>query len=83
MSNPFQTLEEYLVRIESLLHINQKTYEIPETLLSKNEVKDYLGISLNTLDKYTKDGTIPAYGIGSRVMYKRSEVLNSLIRINK
>lgn len=55
---------------------------IPETLLSKKEVTELLGITINTLSKYTKNGTIPAYGLGSRVMYKRSEVLQSLIRIN-
>lgn len=59
-----------------------KPSEIPETLLSKKEVIELLGITINTLSKYTKDGTIPAYGLGSRVMYKRSEVLQSLIRIN-
>jgi excisionase family DNA binding protein len=55
---------------------------IPETLLSKKEVVELLGITMNTLSKHTKNGTIPAYGIGSRVMYKRQEVLASLIRIN-
>ncbi|WP_165930125.1 helix-turn-helix domain-containing protein [Flavobacterium sandaracinum] len=54
-----------------------------ETLLSKKEVCELLGITLNTLDKFTKNGTIPAFGIGSRVMFKRSDVLSSLIRINK
>jgi excisionase family DNA binding protein len=54
-----------------------------ETLLSKKEVCELLGVTLNTLSKFTKNGTIPAFGIGSRVMFKRSDVLNSLIRINK
>lgn len=61
----------------------QKNIPISETLLSKKEVTELLGITMNTLSKYTKNGTIPAYGLGSRVMYKRSEVLHSLIRINK
>jgi excisionase family DNA binding protein len=84
MSNPFETLETRLCSVESLLlDIKHKEVEIPETLLSKQEVVELLGITINTLSKYTKNGNIPAYGIGSRVMYKRSEVLNSLIRINK
>ena len=54
-----------------------------ETLLSKKEVCELLGITLNTLDKFTKNGTIPAFGIGSRILFKKSDVLNSLIRVNK
>ena len=80
MSNPFEALDNGLERIESLLQ-NQSSQE-PETMLSKKEVVELLGITINTLTKYTKDGTIPAYGLGSRVMYKKSDVLNSLIKIN-
>ncbi|MFV5699984.1 helix-turn-helix domain-containing protein [Flavobacterium sp. ZT3R17] len=84
MSNPFEILETRLSSVESLLlDIKHKETTPPEILLSKKEVTELLGITLNTLDKYTKNGTIPAYGLGSRVMYKRSEVLQSLIRINK
>ena len=61
----------------------QKFNPTPEILLSKKEVTELLGITINTLSKHTKNGTIPAYGIGSRVIYKRSEVLQSLLRINK
>ncbi len=80
MSNPFEALDNRLERIENLLQ-NQPSQE-PETMLSKKEVVELLGITINTLTKYTKDGTIPAYGLGSRVMYKKSDVLNSLIKIN-
>ena len=55
---------------------------IPETLLSRVETAELLGITLNTLKKFTRDTTIPAYGIGSRVFYKRNEVLASLTKIN-
>ena len=80
MSNPFETLAEVLARIEAKISTNTP---LPETLLSKKEVTELLGITMNTLDKYTKSGTIPAYGLGSRIIFKRSEVLQSLIRINK
>lgn len=53
-----------------------------ETLLSKKEVLDLLGITMNTLDKHIKNGTIPAYGLGARLMFKKDEVLASLTRIN-
>jgi excisionase family DNA binding protein len=53
-----------------------------ETLLSKKEVLELLGITMNTLDKHIKNGTIPAYGLGARLMFKKDEVLASLTRIN-
>jgi hypothetical protein len=80
MSNPFEELKQAISKIE--VAVQSQTVAIPEIVLSKNEVIVLLGITMNTLSKYTKDDTIPAYGIGTRVMYKRSEVLNSLIRIN-
>jgi excisionase family DNA binding protein len=55
----------------------------PQTeLLSKKEVCNLLGITLNTLDSHIKKRTIPAYGLGSRLMFKRDEVLASLTKIN-
>jgi excisionase family DNA binding protein len=77
MSNPFEELAKSLERIEAKIQTN-----VPETLLSRVETADLLGVTLNTLKKFTRDGTIPAYGIGSRVFYKRTEVLNSLTKIN-
>jgi excisionase family DNA binding protein len=53
-----------------------------EPLLSKKEVTQLLGITMNTLDKFIKSGTIPAYGLGARLMFKKDEVLQSLTKIN-
>ena len=82
MSNPFQQLDERLERIEKIL-LNTEHAPANDTLLSKKDVCELLGISLNTLDTYTKNKTIPCYGIGSRIVFKREEVIGSLIRINK
>jgi hypothetical protein len=79
MSNPFEDLAKALERIEAKMQTNAPT---PETLLSRVETAELLGITLNTLKKFTRDTTIPAYGIGSRVFYKRNEVLASLTKIN-
>jgi excisionase family DNA binding protein len=83
MTNPFEILDERLARIEEAILQQPKNAPLPETLLSKKEASNLLGISLNTLDKYCKNKTIPCYGIGSKIMFKKSEVLNSLLRINK
>jgi excisionase family DNA binding protein len=80
MENPFEQLNTKLDELQVLF--NNKTTVEPETILSKKEVTELLGITINTLSKYTKEGTIPAFGIGTRVLYKKSDVLNSLIKIN-
>lgn len=68
--------------LASILKSNKNNSD-SETLLSKQEACDLLGITMNTLSKHIKNGTIPAYGIGSRVVLKRTEVLSSLVRVNK
>ena len=82
MDNPFTHIDERLERIEKIL---SRAEHAPanDTLLSKKEAAQLLGISLNTLDTYTKNKTIPCYGIGSKIVFKRNEVIGSLICINK
>jgi excisionase family DNA binding protein len=52
-----------------------------EELLTRKEVAQLLGITLPTLREWTKRGDVPGYYIGSRIRYKRSEVINSLAQI--
>ena len=80
MYNPFEELKLAILKVEEA--VQSQTSATPESVLSKSDVAELLGITINTVSKFTKDGTIPAYGIGSRVLYKKSEVLKSLIRIN-
>lgn len=83
MFNPFQQLDERLARIEKAISQQPNSGPVNEALLSKKEASELLGISLNTLDKFTRNRTIPCYGIGSKIIFKRSEVISSLICINK
>ncbi len=46
--------------------------------ITRKETSQILGISLPTLNEYTKRGLIPSFRIGSRVRYKKDEVLKSL-----
>jgi len=46
-----------------------------EVFLTRNEVSDILRISLSTLYNYTKLRILKSYRLGSRVLYKKSEVL--------
>lgn len=51
------------------------------TLLTRQETAKILGISLPTLNNYSKEGKIPSYRIGSRIRYKKQEVISSLSSI--
>ena len=53
----------------------------PEALLTRAEAAQLLGITLPTLREYTRRGLVEGYRIGTRVRYKRSEVLSSLQRM--
>lgn len=51
----------------------------PETvLITRQQVAEYIGISLPTLHAWTKSGTLKAYRIGNKVRYKKNEVLEAL-----
>jgi excisionase family DNA binding protein len=49
--------------------------------ISRSQTCKLLGLSLPTLGKYTKDGKIQSYKIGSQIRYKRDEVLTCLENI--
>ena len=47
-------------------------------LLSRKETAELLGISLPTLDSYTRKGIIKARVLGNIIRYEYYEVMNSL-----
>ena len=53
----------------------------PTAYLSRQEVKQMLGINLTTLNNWTKKGILTSYGIGGRVYYKRHEVEKAIIQL--
>lgn len=55
----------------------------PTEYLTRQEVADLLQINLTTLWNYTRKGTLKAYGIGSRVYYKRAEVESAIVELKK
>lgn len=50
-------------------------------LITRQEAANILGISLPTLNEWSKTGELPSYRIGSRVRYKRDEVLASVKQV--
>ena len=51
-----------------------------EELLTRKEAANLLKIDSSTLWHWTKKGKLPSYGIGNRVYYKRSEIMESLVK---
>ena len=55
----------------------------PETeFITRQETCKILGISLPTLNDWTKQGLIPGYRISSRVRYKKNEIVEALTKIS-
>jgi excisionase family DNA binding protein len=63
--------------IEKIFIGLQKTATSPE-LITRKETAHLLGISLPTLNEWTKNGILPAQRIGTRIRYNRADVYNSL-----
>jgi excisionase family DNA binding protein len=51
--------------------------------LTRKEAAKRLGISLVTLHRYSLDGLIPSYRIGTRIRYKRAEIEDALINVQE
>jgi hypothetical protein len=68
-------LSEFKVMLENAYPgINKK-----EELLTRKETAELLSISLPTLRNYVKRGLVNEKRIGSRVLYIKSEILDSLV----
>lgn len=76
--NPINDLKK---QIEDLKNSFQP--KEPTEFLTRNEVAEMLKINLSTVHNWTRNKTLVAYSIGSRVYYKRKEVENAIIKLNK
>jgi excisionase family DNA binding protein len=61
--------------------VTQNPVDRSDELVTRKEAAELLGISLPTLHEYTTNGMIPAYRLGSRVRFKKSEVLDCLTKV--
>ncbi len=66
------------------LQVSQTTTTTEQTeLLTRNEVCDLLHITLPTLHQWTKEGVVTGYRIGTRIRYKRAEILATLNKVQQ
>lgn len=67
--------------VSNLIRLEPKAPAKPDILLTRKEAASFLGVSLPTLNSWTKDGIIKGYRINSRVRYKRVELEEALSEI--
>jgi excisionase family DNA binding protein len=66
------------------LQVSQTTNTTEQTeLLTRNEVCSLLHITLPTLHQWTKEGLVTGYRIGTRIRYKRAEILATLNKVQQ
>jgi len=62
------------IRIEISEHLNNQPKKVEVTYLTRKETAFRLRVSLPTLHLWSKEGTVKAYTIGGRVLYKTEEI---------
>lgn len=74
------TVEQLAEALKPLLTVQKESEPTqPENdLLTRAEVSKLLSINFTSIWKHTKSGKLKSYGIGNRVFYKRSEVLEAV-----
>jgi excisionase family DNA binding protein len=65
--------------VKKLFNLHQ--HPQPIEFITRQQTAVLLGVSLVTLNEWQKSGRVIGYRIGSRVRYKRAEVINSLTKI--
>lgn len=68
-------------RVEAAIKQNASTQPEPTEFLTRKEVSNLLGISLVTLWDWSKRGLIPTLRIGSRIRFKKVDVLEALNQV--
>lgn len=74
-------VEKVVTKLHTLWGSNQNNNS--EIILSRQEAADLLKISLVTLWDMTRKDKIPAFRIGSKIRYRKIDVLNALTQKNQ
>lgn len=71
-------VSEVISGIRNVMSIDNESEDDSKIFLTSKEVESLLNISSVTRWKYTKRGIIKSYKIGSRLRYRKDEVLDAL-----
>jgi excisionase family DNA binding protein len=70
---------------EAVVKLQQQPAPAPQPeneFITRDEVCKLLNFNKTTLHKHTRSGKLLSFGIGNRVLYKRSQVLEAVKPIN-
>lgn len=82
--NVEELIERFSKEVQKVFSLKEEEKEKnKQVLLTRKEAANLLHINLSTLHNYCKQGKIHPLGLGKRVYFKKEELLNSLIYINK
>ena len=81
LPNNFLNDIEYIKN--EIANIKKSFPKEPTEFLTRQEVSSLLKIDLSSVHNWTKKKILQSYQIGGRVYYKRSEVENAIIKLNK
>lgn len=78
ITSMFEGLQNQLLELKANFQPKE-----PTELLTRNEVAELLKCDLSTIHNWCKKSKLTAYGIGSRIYFKRSDIDSILIPLGK
>ena len=83
IQNPLEFKNSILEGVKEQIGELKSSYQpkSPEELLTRTETAELLKINISTLSYWTKQGKLKSYGIASRVYYKRSEIMKTIVEL--
>ena len=84
-TTPLQLQEAIIEGVKSQLDELKKNFEpkTPTEYLSRQEVAQMLKVDISTVHNWTIRKILQSYGIGRRIYYKRVELEEAIIKLNK
>jgi len=76
------TLEQLAEAVVKLQQQPIATPQLENEFITRDEVCKLLNFNKTTLHKHTRSGKLVSFGIGNRVLYKKSQVLEAVKPIN-
>jgi excisionase family DNA binding protein len=76
-----ETVKNEFARQFTAVTSQTQTNEQQDELLTRKQAAKLLGVSLPTLNEWSKSGVVTGYRINTRVRYKRNELEKSLLQM--